>query len=339
MPINYVKVTNLIKNSNNLTHGVEVVDVLEGKTFTINGRVIINATGIFTDSIMNMDDEFHNPIIQCSQGIHLVLDKVFLPGDTAIMVPHTEDGRVLFAVPWHGKVLVGTTDTPIETPSLEPKAQNQEIEFILRHIAKYLSKNPTRQDVKSIFVGTRPLINNEDKISTSRLSRSHPIHVSESGLLTITGGKWTTYRKMAEETIDKAVTISGLQKKECITERLKIHGWLRDVDTDNHLYVYGADRVKIEKLITEMPKMGEKIHPKMPYLKAEVIWACRNEMAMTIDDVLSRRTRMLFLDANAAIESAEMVARLLAKELGKTTAWISQETTEFQEMAKQYTLT
>ena len=338
IPLNYVQVTGLHKNQHQLIQGVEAFDVLNKEAFTIHGRVMINATGIFTDPIMNMDNESHTPIIQCSQGIHVVLDRSFLPGDTAIMVPHTEDGRVLFAVPWHGKVLVGTTDTPVEHASLEPKALAEEIDFILRHATKYLSKDPTIKDVKSVFAGLRPLIKAEEGVSTSKLSRSHHLHVSESGLVTITGGKWTTYRKMAEDTIDKAITIGHLKRQECITTNLKIHGWQQGVDWEHHLHVYGADRSGIESLIAERSELGEKIHPNMPYLKAEVIWACSNEMAMTVDDVLSRRTRMLLLDAKAAIESAEHVAVLMADELGEQKAWVANQVKEFKQIAKQYIL-
>lgn len=339
LPINYMKVTNLLKNSSGLVTGVEALDMIDGESHKINARVVINATGIFTDSIMKMDNEDHSNIIQCAQGIHLVLDKEFLPGDAAIMVPHTDDGRVLFAVPWHGKALVGTTDTPIDKPDLEPRALEEEIEFVLRHAARYLSKDPTREDVKSVFAGLRPLVKPDESKSTSQISRSHHLQVNESGLVTITGGKWTTYRKMAEDTIDQAVLVAGLQEKPCVTEDLRIHGWLKNVDMNNHLHVYGSDRVGIDQLIEENPELGEQIHPDLPYIKAEIIWAIRNEMAITIDDVLSRRTRMLLLNAQAALESAELVAEYLAQELNKDQAWVKQEVAEFNALAKEYTLT
>lgn len=339
LPINYMKVTNLLKNSSGLVTGVEALDMIDGESHKINARVVINATGIFTDSIMKMDNENHSNIIQCAQGIHLVLDKEFLPGDAAIMVPHTDDGRVLFAVPWHGKALVGTTDTPIDKPDLEPRALEEEIEFVLRHAARYLSKDPTREDVKSVFAGLRPLVKPDESKSTSQISRSHHLQVNESGLVTITGGKWTTYRKMAEDTIDQAVLVAGLQEKPCVTEDLRIHGWLKNVDMNNHLHVYGSDRVGIDQLIEENLEMGEQIHPDLPYIKAEIIWAIRNEMAITIDDVLSRRTRMLLLNAQAALESAELVAEYLAQELNKDQAWVKQEVAEFNALAKEYTLT
>lgn len=339
LPINYMKVTNLLKNSTGLVTGVEALDMIDGESHKINARVVINATGIFTDSIMKMDNENHSNIIQCAQGIHLVLDKEFLPGDAAIMVPHTDDGRVLFAVPWHGKALVGTTDTPIDKPDLEPRALEEEIEFVLRHAARYLSKDPTREDVKSVFAGLRPLVKPDESKSTSQISRSHHLQVNESGLVTITGGKWTTYRKMAEDTIDQAVLVAGLQEKPCVTEDLRIHGWLKNVDMNNHLHVYGSDRVGIDQLKEENPELGEQIHPDLPYIKAEIIWAIRNEMAITIDDVLSRRTRMLLLNAQAALESAELVAEYLAEELNKDQAWVKQEVAEFNALAKEYTLT
>ncbi|MBO6794147.1 MAG: glycerol-3-phosphate dehydrogenase/oxidase [Balneolaceae bacterium] len=339
LPINYMKVTGLLKNSAGLIEGVSAMDMIDGESYKINARVVINATGIFTDSIMKMDDEDHSNIIQCAQGIHLVLDKEFLPGDAAIMVPHTDDGRVLFAVPWHGKALVGTTDTPIDKPDLEPRALEEEIEFVLRHAARYLSKDPTREDVKSVFAGLRPLVKPSDSKSTSEISRSHHLQVNESGLVTITGGKWTTYRKMAEDTIDQAVLVAGLQETPCVTEDLRIHGWLKNVDMNDHLHVYGSDRVGIEKLIKENPELGEQIHSDLPYVKAEIIWAIRNEMAITIDDILSRRTRMLLLDAQAALESAELVAEYLARELGKDQTWVKQEVAEFKALAKEYTLT
>ncbi len=339
LPINYMKVTNLLKNTSGLVTGVEAMDMIDGEKLNINARVVINATGIFTDSIMKMDKDEHTNIIQCAQGIHLVLDKEFLPGDAAIMVPHTDDGRVLFAVPWHGKALVGTTDTPIDKPDLEPRALEEEIEFVLRHAARYLSKDPTREDVKSVFAGLRPLVKPDESKSTAQISRSHHLQVNESGLVTITGGKWTTYRKMAEDTIDQAVLVAGLQETPCVTENLRIHGWLKNVDMNNHLHVYGSDRVGVDRLIKEEPELGERIHPNLPYLKAEIVWAINNEMAITIDDILSRRTRMLLLDAQAALDSAELVAQYLARELGKDQAWIDQEVSEFKALAKEYTLT
>ena len=337
-PLNYMKVTGLKKNGQNLIEGVRIRDMLNGKDHEVNARVVVNATGIFSDDILEMDEEGHTKIIQYAQGIHIVLDKEFLPGDSAIMVPHTDDGRVLFAVPWHDKVIVGTTDTPVEKATLEPIALEEEIEFVLRHAAQYLTKDPKRKDVKSVFAGIRPLVSPADAKNTSEISRSHHIQVSESGLVTIAGGKWTTYRKMAEDTIDQAAMVAGLDVKETPTKDLRIHGWLKNVDRNNHLYVYGSDKVALEKLIEENPELGEKIHPDLPYVKAEVIWAVRNEMAQTIEDILSRRTRALLLDAKASMEMAPEVGRLIAQEFGKDEDWVEQEVKEYNQIAKNYIL-
>ncbi|MGN8225411.1 glycerol-3-phosphate dehydrogenase/oxidase [Gracilimonas sp. BCB1] len=337
-PLNYMKVTGLKKNGKGFIEGLQARDMLNGEDHEINARVVINATGIFTDHIMKMDEENHENIILCAQGIHLVLDKDFLPGESAIMVPHTDDGRVLFAVPWHNKVIVGTTDTPIEKPALEPVALEEEIEFILRHAAQYLTKNPSRKDVKSVFAGLRPLVKPPDVKKTSDISRSHHLQVSESGLVTIAGGKWTTYRKMAEDTIDRAALVAGLEVKECPTKDLRIHGWLKNVDRNDHLFVYGSDKVALQKLIDENEELAEQLHPDLPYIKAEVIWAVRNELAQTIEDVLSRRTRALLLDAKASVEMAPEVGRLLAQEFGKDESWVEQEVKEYKQVAKNYIL-
>ena len=337
-PINYMKVTDLIKNGAGLIEGVKALDMVKGESFTINARVVINATGIFTDSIMKMDNVNHKQMIQCAQGIHLVLDKEFLPGDAAIMVPHTDDGRVLFAVPWHDKVIVGTTDTAIEKPTLEPIALEEEIEFILRHAKQYLTKDPTRSDVKSVFAGLRPLVKPQDSKSTSEISRSHHLEVSEAGLVTIAGGKWTTYRKMAEDTIDRAMLVAGLEQKNCVTKELRIHGWLKSVDRNHPLHMYGSDKVGLEKLLQENPEWNEQIHPNLPYLKGEVIWAVRNELAITIEDVLSRRTRALLLDAKASVEMAPIVGELLAQEFGEDEQWVLQEVKEYKALANAYIL-
>jgi glycerol-3-phosphate dehydrogenase len=336
--VNYARVTGLLK-SNGMVDGVQVSDQLSGEEFEINGRVVINATGVFTDDILKMDDRTATPIIAPSQGIHLVIDKEFSPGDSAIMVPHTDDGRVLFAVPWHGKIVLGTTDTPVDKPELEPKAMEEEIEFILKHASQYLTGNPTRKDVRSVFAGLRPLVKaGGDGKNTSSLSRDHTLMVSDSGLVTITGGKWTTYRKMAQDTIDQAATVAGLNIKECITENLRIHGWLKNVDKSDPLHQYGSDRVEIQKLIKENPELGEPLHDRLPYLKAEVIWAVEQEMAMTVEDILSRRTRALLLDARASLEMAPVVARLMAGRMDKPPSWESEQVDDYKEIASDYIL-
>jgi glycerol-3-phosphate dehydrogenase len=337
-PLNYVRVNGLLKSRNGFVTGVKAVDEESGKAYNINARVVVNATGIFTDEVVHMDEPDAKPMIAWSQGVHIVLDKEFLPGNTAIMVPHTDDGRVLFAVPWHDKVIVGTTDTPVPKAELEPKPLEEEVEFILRHAAKYMSKDPARSDVKSAFAGLRPLVKPQENKNTAQISRSHHLQVSVSGLVTITGGKWTTYRKMAEDTIDQAQIVAGLEEKKCATERLRIHGWLKDVDKSDHLYVYGSDMVSIQALMQQHPELGELLHPALPYLKAEVVWAARHEMARTVEDVLSRRTRALLLDARASMEMAVPVAKLLASELGHDEVWQHKQVTEYLTLAKDYLL-
>ena len=338
IPLNYMKVTGLLKNSSGLITGVKALDMINGEQVEINARVVVNATGIFTDSVMQMDNPGHKEMIQCAQGIHLVLDKEFLPGEASIMVPHTDDGRVLFAVPWHGKAIVGTTDTPIDKPSLEPIALEEEIDFILRHAKQYLTKDPVRKDVKSVFAGLRPLVKPQHQTNTAEISRSHHLEVSESGLVTIAGGKWTTYRKMAEDTIDQAVMIAGLEFVECKTKTLRIHGWLKNVDKNDHKHVYGSDVVGLKKLLKENPELNEQLHPNLPYLKGEVVWVIRNELAITIEDILSRRTRALLLDAKASLEMAPGVGKIIASEFGYDDAWVAQEVKEYEALAKNYIL-
>lgn len=335
--INYMKVTGILK-SGNFVRGVTAVDQETGAEYEINGRAVVNATGVFTDNILKMDDPQAKDIIALSQGVHVVLDKEFLPGDSAIMVPQTEDGRVLFAVPWHNKIVVGTTDTPVSEASLEPRALGEEIKFILDHAAKYMAKDPKREDVKSVFAGLRPLVKPANDKNTAAISRDHHLLVSQSGLVTITGGKWTTYRKMGEDTIDQASMVAGLEEKPSITKNLRIHGWLKNVEMNDPMYVYGSDRVAIDKLAEENPELNEKLSDKLPYKKVEVVWHVRNEMARTVEDVLSRRTRALLLDAKASIEMAPEVARIMADELGQNKKWQKDQVEEYTRLAEEYTL-
>jgi glycerol-3-phosphate dehydrogenase len=338
-PINYMEVTGLAKSESGMLTGVRARDAETGKDFEINGRVVINATGVFTDDILRMDEPGAKKIITSSQGVHLVLDKEFLPGNSAILVPHTSDGRVLFAVPWHRRVVVGTTDTPMEEPALEPRALDEEIDFILDNIAKYLSKDPTRADVLSVFAGLRPLVNPKGVVSnTAGISRDHYLAVSSSGLVTITGGKWTTYRKMAEEAIDQAALVAGLDTRECVSKKLRIHGWLKNTDKRDPLHYYGSDILGVKKLIKINAALGEKLHPELPYLKAQVIWAVRQEMARNVEDVLARRTRAILLDAKASIEAAPETARLMAREFGFGRKWQRSQVEAFRELADGYLL-
>lgn len=335
--LNYAKVIDLIKNEKGELSGVEASDVETGKRYRIKTKVIVNATGVFADDLLQKDEKGKKPMIMSSQGTHLVIDKSFLLSEEALMVPKTSDGRVLFAVPWHGKVLVGTTDTALNDHQLEPIPLEKEIDFILTTIAKYLTKIPTRADILSVFAGLRPLAAPQSGATkTKEISRSHKILVSKSGLITIIGGKWTTYRKMSEDTVNKAIEVGKLAKNPCITEDLPIHGNYSNVVFYQHLSLYGSDKKELLKLMLENKAWHQKIHPELPYFIVEIIWAVRHEMARTVDDVLARRVRILHTDARKAIEIAPKVADIMAKELGKTEEWASEQVKIFKELAKNY---
>lgn len=336
--LNYMKVTGLRKNKAGLIKGVKAVDEETGEEFKISAKAVVNATGVFVDDILKMDDKKAKKTTVPSQGVHLVLDKEFLQGDSAIMIPKTDDGRVLFAVPWHGVTIVGTTDTLVEKAELEPMAQEQEIEFILKTAGRYLTRAPKRSDVLSVFAGLRPLASEDSEEETKNVSRNHRILVSLTGLVTVTGGKWTTYRKMGQDIIDKVTLVGGLEERPSITANMPIHGYVKNFDRKDKLHVYGADRLAILQLIEENPELGEKLDKKHPFLKAEVLWAVKEEMARKIEDVLARRTRALLLDARACKRMAPKVAQIMANYLGKDQDWIEKEVVDFNELANRYIL-
>jgi glycerol-3-phosphate dehydrogenase len=335
--LNYTKVTGLTKDRNGRIDGVEVQDVETGQAYTAQAKAVINATGVFVDDLLRMDQPAKQKMIRPSQGVHLVLDKSFLGGDHAIMIPKTSDGRVLFCVPWHDKVVVGTTDTLKDQADMEPMALEREIGFILDTARAYLTKKPTRDDVLSVFAGLRPLAapRGEGK-STKEISRSHKIMTSESGLITITGGKWTTFRKMGEDTVEKAMQEAGLPKRRSQSATTRIHGYRPHPDLSNPLYYYGADEEQLHQLMQESPELAEPLHEDYPYVKAQVVLAARQEMARTVEDVLSRRIRMLLLDASAAQEMAPAVARLLASELNQDQKWVDDQIHQFNQVAHRY---
>jgi glycerol-3-phosphate dehydrogenase len=335
--LNYMKVTSLIKSAN-MVRGVIAIEVETGKKFDLKAKVVINATGVFTDTICKMDDPQVAAMISPSQGVHIILNKSFLPGDSAIMVPHTDDGRVLFAIPWHDRVIVGTTDTPVKEIPLEPQPFPDEIKFLLSHTARYLTKDPTPGDVLSAFAGLRPLIAATGQENTAALSRDHTLHISRSGLVTITGGKWTTYRKMAEDTIDQAEILAHLDTNPCVTKTLQIHGYHKNADMFGDLAVYGSDAPAIQDLFHEKKNYNEQLHPNLTIRAGEVIWAARYEMARTVEDFLSRRTRALLLDARASITMASKVAELMAKELGRNRSWKREQVRNYNELAGRYLL-
>jgi len=333
--LNYMKVTTLLKKDDFLC-GVIAQDMEKGDEYELNAKAVINATGVFTDTIRKMDDQEAQSMISPSQGVHIVLEKSFLPGKSAIMVPHTDDGRVLFAIPWHDRVIVGTTDTPVGDLNLEPKPFKEEIDFLLEHTARYLTKDPTADDILSTFAGLRPLVKSGDEKNTAAISRDHTINISRYGLVTIAGGKWTTYRKMAEETVNQAAVVAGLEAKPCVTRNLNIHGYHKNAHIFGELDVYGADAPAIQDLLRDHPKQNELLHPSFKYKAGEVVWAARKEMARTVEDFLARRTRALLRDARASMEMAPKVAKLMAKELRKNRKWQRKQVAAYTKLAQRY---
>lgn len=335
--LNYARVTGLVKGTEGLVEGVRVRDEETGREQEIRARVVVNATGAFCDAVRRMAGAEAEPLVTPSQGVHLVFDGSFLPGERAIMVPHTPDGRVMFAIPWHGHTVVGTTDVAIEGATLEPRATEEEIEFILETAGRYLHRKPGRADVLSVFAGIRPLIRPQTGKRTAAISREHTIHIDESGLLTIAGGKWTTYRNMAEDCVDQAAALGGLEERACVTRTLPIHGHALDREP-GPLAVYGSDAEGIRAIANERPELGERLHEALPHTGAEVVWATRVEMARTVEDVLARRTRSLFLNARAALAMAPRVATLMAHELGRDEAWEREQVRAFEGVASGYVL-
>ena len=333
--LNYARVVAVARDGAGFAGGVTFEDLESGDAVEARARAIINATGPFTDAVRQLDDAEAPPVIVPSQGVHLVLDRAFLSGDSAIMVPRTRDGRVLFAIPWHGKALLGTTDTPIDEPTLEPRPLREEIDFILETAAQYLVKDPTQADVLSVFVGIRPLVGSSDG-STAELSRDHTVSISRSGLITVAGGKWTTYRHMAEDVVDQAATLADLEPRPCVTRRLPIHGYHRHAEKFGDLAVYGADAPSLSDLTRRAPELGELLHPRLSVTAAEIVWAARYEMARTVEDALARRSRSLLLDARAAAEAAPEAALLMAAELGRPAAWQGDQVASFQKLAAGY---
>jgi glycerol-3-phosphate dehydrogenase len=333
--VNYAEVTGFTKDSDGFIDGVLARDFETGDQIESPAKVVVNATGAFSDRVRQLADAKAKTMIAPSQGIHLVFDRSFLPGDSAIMVPHTSDGRVMFAIPWHDHTLVGTTDTPVAEATLEPLPFDDEIEFILSTAARYLEKAPTRSDVLSVFVGIRPLVRAGDAKNTAALSRDHTIHIDDSALLTVAGGKWTTYRHMAEDCVDQAATLARLPERPCVTRQLNIHGFHDNATKFGDLAVYGSDAVKIRDL-AHSETLEARLHPALPYTEAEVVWAVREEMARTVEDVLARRTRALFLNAKAAMAAAPRVSELMARELGRDEKWHEQQMASFLEVAAGY---
>jgi glycerol-3-phosphate dehydrogenase len=334
--INYVNVTGFLKDGGSIV-GIKAKDDIDGNEITVKAKVVVNATGVFADALLQLAEGHSEQTIAPSQGIHLVVEKHFFRGNVGMMVPKTDDGRVLFAIPWHDKLVLGTTDTPVENITLEPKPLKEEVNFIIRHFNRYTTAEINYDDVKSVYVGLRPLAKVGSEKKTSVMPRDHVIKVLPSGLVHITGGKWTTYRNMAEKTIDKAIQSAGLKFTPSKTKDLKIHGW-QSISSDSHLSVYGSDAEAILELIEKDSSLSEKIHPSYPFTKAEIKWFVENEMAITLEDILTRRLRLLFLDAKAAMEAAPLVVKMLSSLTGHNSEWENQQLVFFNELAKGYLL-
>ncbi len=328
-PLNHFRVEGLLRNGGAGTPvaGVVARDRETGTEYEIPARVVVNATGVFCDAVRRMADPGAAAWVAPSQGTHIVLDRRFLPGPHALMVPRTDDGRVLFAIPWQGRLLVGTTDVPVDDANAEPRAQPAEIDFLLAHAARYLADAPRRQDVLSVFAGLRPLVGAGGGHATSALARDHLLR-EEAGLVSITGGKWTTYREMAEQAVDVAARVAQLPRRACRTVDLALHGATTE-QVSAPLRPYGSDAAAVQALAQARPEWAAPLHPRLPYVGAEVVWAARHEMARSVEDVLARRTRALLLDARASIEAAPRVAALLADALGRDAAWQARETAAF----------
>jgi glycerol-3-phosphate dehydrogenase len=333
--INYLKVIGFIRERG-VVVGVHAQDVESQRVWDVRTRVAINAGGVLSDAVRRLDEPASPPVITASQGAHLVLPRAFLPGETAIMVPHTPDGRVLFALPWQDRVIVGTTDTPVDALTLDPHPLEQEIEFLLTTAAQYLRTSPQRTDVLSMFAGLRPLVRAGDTRNTAALSRDHTLLISDSGLVSIVGGKWTTYRRMAEDAVDQAAMVGGLDRRPCGTRELPLHGHRQDTNRETAWPSYGSDAAGLRQLMEEEPALEAALHPNLSYREAEVVWAVRQEMARTVGDVCARRTRALLLDARASIEMAPRVARRMALELGRDAHWERQAVEGYTTVARHY---
>lgn len=335
--INYMKVTGLSKSDDQKINGVEIQDEESGKKYSIKTKAVVNATGVFVDAILQMDNASNKKTICVSQGVHLVFDKSFYPSDDALMIPETSDGRVLFAVPWHNKVVVGTTDTLVDEASLEPHALEKEISFILETASAYFTKKPQRSDVLSVYAGLRPLAAPaEGEQKTKEISRSHKIIVSSSGLFTILGGKWTTYRKMGQDMVDCIEKKLHWSHIKTTTASMHIYGYVEKVNWNDPLYFYGSDGLKIREQMNGTA--NEWISESLKIHRLQVQWAVEHEMARTVEDVLSRRTRALLLNARESIRIAPEVAKIMSKELNKDEQWIKDQVEIYTRLAENYIL-
>lgn len=329
-PLNYMKVNALATCSGRIS-AVSAIESESGREYKLSGRAVINATGVWCDQLRRMDEPACSALVTASQGAHLVLDRSFLPGNCAVMIPHTDDGRVFFAIPWYDHVLIGTTESPLANITPEPVPLPDEVDFLLAHAGRFLCRQPTRSDILSSFAGLRPLIGGKNSPNTAKLSREYRLSVSGAGLVTITGGKWTTYRSMAVAAVDAAAAQGGLDARPSATHELRLHGWEPPASPAGPPEGYGSDRSLLEQ-----PAWKERLHPRLPYTVGDIVWAVRFEWARNVEDVLARRTRALFLDAAASIEIAPRVAGLMATELGHDQSWQARQLESFNMAAMRY---
>ena len=333
--LNYAEVTGLVE-SRGAVKGVRVRDLLGGAEWEVRGAVVVNAAGPFADSIRRMDEPGQNPAVVLSRGAHIVVSSAFLPGRSAVLVPRTDDGRVLFAIPWHGHVVIGTTDVPVDEPSRVPVPSEAEVDYLIEHAGRYLTRPITRPDILSAWAGLRGLMAAGAEQNTAALSRGHSVGASRRGLVTVTGGKWTTCRKVAQDAVEVAADVGGLSPAHARTATLRLHGYSRRGDARYPWKVYGTDADAIRELEEADESLSGLMHPSLPYRLSQAAWAARSEMAVCLEDVLARRTRALFLNARAASAAAPAVAAVMARELGRDERWIADEVRAFRLLANRY---
>ena len=333
--LNYAEVVGLL-GSREAVKGVRVRDRLGGSEWEVRGAVVVNAAGPFADSIRRMDEPGQNPAVVLSRGAHIVVSSAFLPGHAAVLVPRTDDGRILFAIPWHGHVVIGTTDVPVEAPAREPVASEEEVEYLIDHAGRYLTRPIARADILSAWAGERGLMAAGAEQETAAISRGHSVGVSRRGLVTVTGGKWTTCRKVAQDTVDAAADVGGLSPAHSRTATLRLHGYSRRADVRYPWRVYGTDADAIRAMEEADGSLSALMHPSLPYRLSHAAWAARSEMAVRVEDVLARRTRALFLNARAASAAAPAVAGAMARELGRDRRWAEEEVRGFRSLAGRY---
>jgi glycerol-3-phosphate dehydrogenase len=334
--LNYARATGLIER-NGVVAGVRAEDGESGTSFEIQGKVVVNATGVFVDQLRKLDEPKAEPILTVSQGTHVVLPRHYLQSNSALMIPRSADGRVLFAIPWHEHVVVGTTDDPVGQSEIEPKAEKGERAYLFEHIERYLTPKLTSDAIQSVWSGQRPLVRKAGAKNTAALARDHTILISPTKLITVTGGKWTTYRKMGEDAVDRAAKLANLPASRSRTADMKLHGWTADLTVQNEWErVYGTDLANVHALAGDNPDLLEPLHRDLPFRKVEVLWAAREEMARCVEDVLARRTRALFLHAKASLQAAPIVAKLLAEELGRDERWREDQLAQYSKLASRY---